>query len=219
MPLTNFLKRVLILDSASCLFMGAILLAGGGDLSDLLGLSGSLVSGAGSLLIPLGLFILWLGTRSAAHPALVWLVIVGNVGWAAESLIVAFTTAGITGLGTLFVAGQGAAVAALAALEYAGLQRSRAVAASWEGRRIRSAPRSALSLGSADPPAARRFGLAQARRAIPAATRADPATRRNSRPGISFSARTRAPIAAIQSRFMTPATNRSTISAQQQPRQ
>ena len=32
MPLTNFLKRVLILDSASCLFMGAILLAGGGDL-------------------------------------------------------------------------------------------------------------------------------------------------------------------------------------------
>ena len=129
MPLTNFLKRVLILDSASCLFMGAILLAGGGDLSDLLGLSGSLVSGAGSLLIPLGLFILWLGTRSAAHLALVWLVIVGNVGWAAESLIVAFTTAGITGLGTLFVAGQGAAVAALAALEYTGLQRSRAVAA------------------------------------------------------------------------------------------
>ena len=129
MQLTIFLKRVLILDAASCLFMGAILLVGGAALSDLLGLSGSLVAGAGTLLIPLGLFIGWLGTRSTAHPALVWLVIVGNVGWAAESQIVAFMTDGITGLGTLFVASQGAAVAALAALEYAGLQRSRAVAA------------------------------------------------------------------------------------------
>ena len=129
MQLTTFLKRVLILDSASCLFMGVLLLAGGQPLSDLLGLSAALVAGAGAMLIPLGLFIGWLGTRSAAPPSLVWLVIIGNVGWTVESQIVAFTTAGITGLGTFFVAGQGAAVLVLAALEFAGLQRSRHVAA------------------------------------------------------------------------------------------
>ena len=109
--------------------MGSILLAGGGALADLLGLSATLVAGAGYLLIPLGLCIAWLGTRSAARPALVWLVILGNSGWTVESLAVAFTTAGITGLGTFFVAGQAVAVAALAGLEYLGLQRSRVAAA------------------------------------------------------------------------------------------
>ena len=128
MQLSGFLKRVLILDSASCLGMGAILAAGAGALSPLLGLPEPLLAGAGYLLIPLGLLSLWLGTRTAAHPALVWLVIAGNAGWTIESLIVAFTAAGITGLGSLFVAGQAAAVLALALLEYAGLQRSRAIA-------------------------------------------------------------------------------------------
>ena len=128
MKLSIFLKRVLILDAASCLGMGAVLLAGDGALSALLGLPESLLAGAGYLLIPLGLFIGWLGTRNAAHAALVWLVIVGNVGWTVESLIVAFGTAGITGLGSLFVAGQGAAVLALAILEFVGLHRSRVAA-------------------------------------------------------------------------------------------
>ena len=129
MQLSNFLKRILILDAASCLGMGAALVIGDGALSGLTGLSEALLAGAGYLLIPLGLFIGWLGTRGTAHAALVWLVIVGNVGWTLESLAVAFTTAGITGLGSLFVAGQGAAVLALAALEYVGLQRSRLAAA------------------------------------------------------------------------------------------
>ena len=129
MLLSTFLKRILVLDAASCLGMGAALVIGEGALSGLTGLSEPLLVGAGYLLIPLGLFIGWLGTRTAAHAALVWLVIVGNVGWTLESLFVAFAAAGITGLGSLFVAGQGAAVLALAALEYVGLQRSRATAA------------------------------------------------------------------------------------------
>jgi len=128
MQMTTFLKRVLILDAASCLGMGAALLAGDGALSEAFGVPELLLAGAGYMLIPLGLFIGWLGTRDATHAALVWLVIVGNVGWTIESLIVAFTTAGITGLGSLFVAGQGAAVLALALLEYVGLRQSRAAA-------------------------------------------------------------------------------------------
>ena len=125
MQMTKFLKRVLILDAASCLALGAMLIAGGGALAELLGLAHGLTRGAGLLLLPIALFILWLGTRQATHPALVWAVILGNVGWTAESLVTTFSTPGISGLGSLFVAGQAAAVLGLAGLEFIGLQSSR----------------------------------------------------------------------------------------------
>ncbi len=127
-PVTTFLKRVLIIDALSCLGMGAMLIAGGGALADLLGLPAALGNGAGLALVPLGLFIFWLGTREAVHPALIWLVILGNVGWTVGSLILVFATPAITALGASFVGGQAAIVLALAALEYVGLERSRAAA-------------------------------------------------------------------------------------------
>ena len=129
MPMTTFLKRVLIVDAVSCLGMGAMLIGGGSVLADLLGLPAVLTHGAGLALVPLGLFIFWLGTREAVHPAFVWVVILGNVGWTLESLMTVFTAPAITALGTLFVAGQAAVVLGLAALEYVGLDRSRAATA------------------------------------------------------------------------------------------
>jgi hypothetical protein len=128
MQMTNFLKRVLLLDAASCLGMGAGLALGAAMLAGPLGLSERLIEGAGLVLIPIGLFIGWLGTRSAAPAALVWVVIVGNVGWTAESLFVAFRQAGITALGTAFVAVQAAAVLGLALLEYVGVRKAPVVA-------------------------------------------------------------------------------------------
>ena len=54
----------------------------------------------------------------------------------------------------------------------------------------------------------------------PASTKKPPANRATIWPrGITFSSSTRIPSAAIQKRFMTPPTNKSTISAQQQPTQ
>jgi hypothetical protein len=125
MQITTFLKRVLILDSASCLSMGALLVAGGDSFARLLGLPAPLAVGAGLALLPLGFFILWLGTRTSAPAALIWLIILGNVAWSAESMVTAFATPGITGFGTLFVLGQAGAVLALAAFEYVGLQKAR----------------------------------------------------------------------------------------------
>jgi len=131
MQMTTFLKRVLVLDAASCLGLSAMLIAGGGPLAELLGLPTGLARGAGLLLLPIGLFILWLGTRHSAHPALVWAVILGNAGWTMESLITAFATPGISVIGGLFVVGQALAVLTLAALEFFGLQQSlRAVSVS-----------------------------------------------------------------------------------------
>jgi hypothetical protein len=128
MQLTLFLKRVLLLDAASCLGMGALLAPIAGPLSPLFGLENSLLFGAGVALIPTGLFILWVGTRTQIRPLLVYLVIAGNFVWVLESLLLVRGAAEITGLGTAFVVAQAAAVAGLALFEWIGVRRARQTA-------------------------------------------------------------------------------------------
>lgn len=124
-----FLRRVLALDSASCLMIGLLLCVGAAPLSGLFGLGETLLLGAGLLLLPLAAFIAWLASRPAPPSLLVWLVIVGNLAWTAESFLLISTESGrITALGTAFVAGQAVAVLAITALEYACLRRMRATA-------------------------------------------------------------------------------------------
>ena len=121
-----FLRRVLALDSASCAMIGLLLSLGAAPLSGLFGLGERLLFGAGLLLLPLAAFIAWLASRPSPPSPLVWLVIVGNVAWTAESfLLISTESARITALGTAFVAGQALAVLGLALLEYVGLRRMR----------------------------------------------------------------------------------------------
>jgi len=127
MSSTLFLRRVLALDSLSCLALGLAMGLGAAMLAPLLGLPEALVRIAGLLLLPLGAFIGWLASRPAPPPALVWVVILGNVGWTAESFIL-LGQSQTTALGTAFVAAQAAAVLGLAALEYLGLRKARAMA-------------------------------------------------------------------------------------------
>lgn len=129
MQMTPFLKRVLLLDAASCLGMAAILIPGAALLAVPLGLSANLLLAAGIVLIPCGLYMSWLATRRIASAPLVWLVIVGNIAWVAKSLIIAFVFAGITALGIAFVLAQAAVVLSLALLERLGLRRALAAAA------------------------------------------------------------------------------------------
>ena len=130
MTLSTFLKRVLALDSASCLSMGLLLALGAGALAPLFGIDRQIVAGTGVALLPIGLFILWLATRRAAAPALVYLVIAGNLLWTAESVILIETTGTITPLGIAFVSVQAAAVAGLSLLEWIGVRRARAASRS-----------------------------------------------------------------------------------------
>lgn len=122
--LSTFLRTVLKLDAASCLGMAAIVLPGANVLVAPLGIDANLLRAAALSLIPIGLFILWLGTRRQAPAAAVYLVISGNIGWAAASLLTAFELPGITPLGTLAIAGQGLAVLALAILEWRGVRQT-----------------------------------------------------------------------------------------------
>jgi hypothetical protein len=124
MQMTPFLKRVLLLDAASCLGMAALLIPGANLLSGPLGLSPTLLMAAGLILIPCGLFMSWVATRKVTSSLFVWIVILGNFAWVAKSLVVAFVLAGITALGIAFVLAQAAAVLVLAILERVGLRRA-----------------------------------------------------------------------------------------------
>jgi len=127
MSQTLFLRRILALDSLSCAAMGLAMAFGAAALAPLFGLPEPLVRTAGLLLLPLAVFLGWLASRAAPPPALVWVVILGNVGWTAESFVVLGQNQP-TALGTAFVAAQAAAVLGLAALEYVGLRKARAAA-------------------------------------------------------------------------------------------
>ena len=125
MQLSTFLRTILKLDAASCLGMAALAIPTAVALSGPFGIDAAVLTGAAVSLIPIGLFILWLGTRRDSPAALLYLVILGNIGWGLASLVAAIQLPGITALGSAAVAGQGLAVLALAALEWAGVRQSR----------------------------------------------------------------------------------------------
>ena len=124
MQLSIFLRTVLKLDAASCLAMAAIVIPAAAGLERPFGIDSSVLTASAASLIPIGLFILWLGTRREAPALLVGLVIAGNFGWTAASLAAAGSLPGITPLGQAAVAGQGLAVLVLAIAEWAGLKMS-----------------------------------------------------------------------------------------------
>lgn len=129
MSSTLFLRRVLALDALSCAGMGVLLATVAGPLAPLFGLPEELVRGAGLLLLPVAAFLGGLAWLRSPAPLLVWVVIVGNLGWTIESLVlIGQQAAAITGLGTAFVAAQAVIVLALAGLEYMGLRRMQAAA-------------------------------------------------------------------------------------------
>lgn len=129
MRMTSFLKRVLLLDAASCLGMGLGLIAGAGALAGPLGLPDALLSGAGVSLIPIGLFMALVATRAAPPAILVWLIILGNAGWVIQSVALVELSPTISALGIAFVLAQAAFVTVIACLEYAGLRRAAAATA------------------------------------------------------------------------------------------
>ena len=124
MQLSNFLRTILKIDSASCLGMAAVVLPTANALQDPLGLDAGIAFVAAAALVPIGLFMLWLGTRLEAARGLVWVVILGNVGWTAASFAAAASLPTITALGQAVVIGQGLAVLALAFAEWIGLRAS-----------------------------------------------------------------------------------------------
>ena len=82
------LKPLLVLDALTCLVTGLVLVSAAGALAGFSGLPQSLLFYAGVILFPCAALML-LAWRTLAK-SLVWLVIIGNVGWAVASVVVAF---------------------------------------------------------------------------------------------------------------------------------
>ena len=118
-----FLRRVLVVDAATCVAMGLLLSLGSDLLSPLLGLPRLLLQYSGLSLFPIAAFMAWVATQANLLGA--WIVIAGNALWVVGSVILligdwVFPTL----LGHAFVIAQAIAVVLLAVLEYTGLRRS-----------------------------------------------------------------------------------------------
>lgn len=129
MTYSRFLRIVLKLDCLSCLAMAALLVPGAATLAGAFGLPKELLREAGLMLIPIGLFIGWLGMRGHGPAALVGMVVAGNIAWTLSSLATVALLPAMTPIGTVFVAVQALAVLVIALLEWRGLRQSSAVVA------------------------------------------------------------------------------------------
>lgn len=127
---SSYLRGVLAADALASGLTGVLLAAGGDLLQSLTGLPASFSQPAGLFLIAYAAAVGWLATRRTTPGALVWAVIVVNLLWAAESLVMLATGfLAPTLLGYAFVIGQAIVVAAFAQLEVIGLRRSQRLAA------------------------------------------------------------------------------------------
>jgi hypothetical protein len=119
------LRRTLLVDATVSGVTGLAMLLGATALEEVLGLPVALARGAGIALLPFAALVFQLSRRQQVPRASVVTVIAVNVAWVVASLaLVVAGGVGLTGLGAGFVLAQALGVAAFAALQYAGLQRS-----------------------------------------------------------------------------------------------
>ena len=122
---SNFLRRVLWLDAATCTATGALMTLAAAPLATLLQLPGGLLFYAGLSLLPVAGVIAFVASRVTIPTAGVWFVILGNAAWVLTSLaLLTDQRVAPNSLGVAFILVQAAAVAILAELEYSGLKRA-----------------------------------------------------------------------------------------------
>ncbi len=122
------LKNVLLLDAATCLGAGALMAFGSTFVSGLTAIPAPLLFWAGLILFPCAALMIVTGLQAMPSRPLVWLIILGNIGWVAASLGL-FAILSPNVLGVVFILAQAGAVAILALLEHNALQRSAIVTA------------------------------------------------------------------------------------------
>lgn len=125
LPMTPFLRRVLLADAALSLAMGAVLAALSGPLAAFTGLPAGLLAGAGLFLIVSAPVLVVLARRTALPRSVAWLLVVACALWAIESA--ALPLLGLVqpnGAGFVLLAVQGAAVAVLGELYWLALRRA-----------------------------------------------------------------------------------------------
>ncbi|MEZ0167721.1 hypothetical protein [Microvirga sp. TS319] len=124
------LRQALLADATTTGAFGLLMLLAAGPLGHLLGLPEMLLRVAGAILVPYVAFLAWLSLRERTNGAFIWAVILGNVLWAADSLLLLVSGwVSPTGAGYAFVIAQALVVLMYAELQFMGLRRSNAAAA------------------------------------------------------------------------------------------
>jgi cytochrome bd-type quinol oxidase subunit 2 len=125
----KLLKTVLMVDAATCLSFGILLSAGAELLGTWLGLPTAILFYAGVVLFPCAALMAIAGRQKAPSTGLVWLIILGNLGWAIASISILMLPSIVPSMfGYAFVIGQAVAVCGIAAFEYRMLGHKRNVA-------------------------------------------------------------------------------------------
>jgi hypothetical protein len=124
------LRQALLSDAVTSAACGLLMLLGAGPLSGLLGLPEMLLRLSGAVLLPYAAIIAYLGLREQLMRPVVWAVIIGNVIWTADSLLLLVSGwVEPTRAGYAFVIAQALVVLMYAELQYMGLRRSEAAVA------------------------------------------------------------------------------------------
>jgi hypothetical protein len=126
---TSFLRRVWWADAAVSAVVGALMAGAAGPLGELVGLSPRLLMVGGLSLLPYAAFLAWLATRDVVPRAAAWAPVLLNVVWAIDCVALALMQTEAMTLRVGFIAVQVITVLAFADLEFAGLRRAPAAAA------------------------------------------------------------------------------------------
>jgi len=124
------LRQALVADATTSAAFGLMMLIGAGALSGIFGLPEILLRIAGLALLPYAAFIGRLGLRENINRAVALAVVLGNVLWAADSLLLLVSGwVTPTSAGYAFVIAQALVVLMYAEFQFVGMRRSDAVAA------------------------------------------------------------------------------------------
>lgn len=124
------LRRALLADGVVGLVTGSLLVLAAGWLAELLALPRELLLASGWALLPLGLFLVWLGSCEQVNRLLIWAVLAVNALWVIDSSVLLMSGwIAPNLLGQVFVISQALVVLLFLELELMGLKRSEPLAA------------------------------------------------------------------------------------------
>jgi hypothetical protein len=132
-PVSLFLRRVLLFDAATCLITGTVMLTASGTVERLLAIPAPVSRVLAVVLLVFGAAVAWVATRRELPGSTVWAVwaiVAMNALWAVESVLaLAFGWLEPNSPGRAFIIAQAVVVAVIAELQFIGLRRAKAVAA------------------------------------------------------------------------------------------
>lgn len=125
---SNFLRYVLLADTATCLACGFLLTVGGNFLESLLGLPVNLMFYAGLSLFPFAAFLIYAATRQSISKTVIWAIVGVNLLWTIDSFLLLISGyVAPTDFGYAFVIFQAVGVLMFADLEFIAMRKAEVI--------------------------------------------------------------------------------------------